>query len=142
MRHGFFSIGMAKMVGDKGKVLSLDLQPKMLAVTEKRASQAGIANRISTHLCRPDDLGVMEKADFILTFWMAHEVKNKTRFFRQLHASLLPHGKLLIAEPKMHVAAKQFQETLEKAQSIGLKLHGQPPIRFSRSAVLKKSAVR
>ena len=49
----------------------------------------------------------------------------------RLHASLLPHGKLLIAEPKVHVAAKQFQETLEKAQSIGLKLHGQPPIRCS-----------
>jgi hypothetical protein len=72
---------------------------------------------------------------------MVHEVRNKTRFFRQLLSNLGAHGNLLIAEPKMHVTAKQFQQTLQKAQTVGLKLHGRPPIRFSRSAVLNKSAV-
>ena len=36
---GFFSIGMAKLVGDKGKIFSVDLQPKMLEVTEKAAEK-------------------------------------------------------------------------------------------------------
>ena len=47
---GFFSIGMAKMVGDKGKVLSVDIQPKMLEITIKRAKRAGVDNRIYPHM--------------------------------------------------------------------------------------------
>jgi 2-polyprenyl-3-methyl-5-hydroxy-6-metoxy-1,4-benzoquinol methylase len=136
---GFFSIGMAKMVGDRGSVIALDLQPKMLEVTKMRARRAGFENRVTTHLCQPDAIGVKDTVDFILTFWMVHEVPNKTEFFRQLNANLNPNGKLLIAEPKMHVSAAKFLEILETAQSVGLKLAGQPTIRFSHSALFKKS---
>jgi 2-polyprenyl-3-methyl-5-hydroxy-6-metoxy-1,4-benzoquinol methylase len=136
---GFFSIGMAKMVGEKGRVIAVDLQPKMLAVTKRRALRANVANRIKTRLCQPDDVRVEEAVDFILTFWMVHEVQNKIQFFSQLNSTLVPNGKLLIAEPKMHVAAAQFLRILETAQSLGLKLQGQPAIRFSRSALFKKS---
>jgi len=36
---GFFSIPMASMTGEKGKVYCVDLQPKMLAVLEKRGKK-------------------------------------------------------------------------------------------------------
>ncbi|UCH21204.1 MAG: class I SAM-dependent methyltransferase [Deltaproteobacteria bacterium] len=136
---GFFSLAMAKMVGEKGKVIAVDLQPKMLAVTKRRALRASVANRITTRLCQPDKIGVAQAVDFVLTFWMVHEVQDKIQFFSQLNSTLVPNGKLLIAEPKMHVAATQFLQILETAQSIGLKLQGQPAIRFSRSALFKKS---
>lgn len=136
---GFFSIAMAKMVGQKGRVIAVDLQPKMLAATKRRARRAKVANRITTHLSQPDKIGVTEAVDFILTFWMVHEVRDKIQFFSQLDATLVPDGNLLIAEPKMHVAAAQFLRILEAAQSVGLKLQRQPAIRFSRSALFKKS---
>jgi ubiquinone/menaquinone biosynthesis C-methylase UbiE len=136
---GFFSIGMAKLVGDSGGVIAVDLQSKMLEVTKKRARRAGFENRVTTHLCQPDAIGVKDTVDFILTFWMVHEVANKTEFFRQLNANLNPNGKLLIAEPKMHVSATHFQEILERAQTVDLKLAEQPTIRFSHSALFKKS---
>ena len=41
---GHFSIGMARLVGDKGKVVAIDMQQKMLDVTLKRASRAGVAD--------------------------------------------------------------------------------------------------
>jgi ubiquinone/menaquinone biosynthesis C-methylase UbiE len=135
---GFFSIGMAALVGNSGGVIAVDLQPKMLDITKKRAGRFGFENRVSTHLCRPDAIGVKDTVDFILTFWMAHEVPDKTEFFRQLNANLNPNGKLLIAEPKMHVSATHFQKIVEKAQTIGLKLTDQPNIRFSHTAVLEK----
>jgi 2-polyprenyl-3-methyl-5-hydroxy-6-metoxy-1,4-benzoquinol methylase len=50
---GFFSIGMAKLVGDNGKVFSVDLQSKMLEITEKRARRAGVDRRIFIHRCAP-----------------------------------------------------------------------------------------
>ena len=135
---GFFSIGMAKLVGDSGGVIAVDQQSRMLEVIKKRARRAGFENRVSTHLSRPDAIGVHDTVDFILTFWMVHEVPNKPEFFRQLHANLASKGKLLIAEPKMHVGARRFQEILERAHTIGLKLADQPSIRFSHSAVLEK----
>jgi ubiquinone/menaquinone biosynthesis C-methylase UbiE len=135
---GFFSIGMAKLVGDRGRVIAVDLQSKMLAVTQKRARRIGLENRVTTHKCRPDAIGIKETVDFILTFWMVHEIPDKTEFFGQLHANLDSKGKLLMAEPKMHVTAKRFQEILARARTVGLQLADQPPIRFSHSAVLEK----
>ena len=84
---GFFSIGMAKMVGDSGKVIAVDLQQKMLDIMLKRARRAGVADRISPHHCQPDIIGLDEKVDFILTFWMVHEVSDQKDFFNQLHAT-------------------------------------------------------
>jgi ubiquinone/menaquinone biosynthesis C-methylase UbiE len=46
---GFFSIGMARIVGENGKVIAADLQKKMLDILMKRAARAGVANRITPH---------------------------------------------------------------------------------------------
>ncbi len=134
---GFFSIGMAKLVGDNGKVFCVDLQSKMLEITEKRARRAGVAQCIFIHRCAPDALGIDEKVDFILTFYMVHEVKDQPDFFNLLLSKLNSGGKILIAEPKFHVSAEEFQKTLKIAQSAGLKTCAQPPIRFSHAVVLE-----
>ena len=55
---GLFSIAMAAMVGDAGRVLAVDLQPQMLRTLEQRAERAGVADRIQTHTCRADSLDV------------------------------------------------------------------------------------
>jgi ubiquinone/menaquinone biosynthesis C-methylase UbiE len=136
---GFFSIGMAKLVGDNGKVFSVDLQSKMLEITEKRARRAGVAQRIFIHRCAPGTLGIEEKVDFILTFYMVHEVRDQPDFFNQLLSNLNHGGKILIAEPKFHVSAEEFQKTLKIAQLTGFKICGQPSIRFSLTAVLEAS---
>ena len=43
---GYFSIGMAKLVGAAGKVIAVDLQQKMLDVMHRRARRSGVADRI------------------------------------------------------------------------------------------------
>jgi cyclopropane fatty-acyl-phospholipid synthase-like methyltransferase len=135
---GFFSIGMAKMVGDNGNVIAVDLQKKMLDIMLKRAKHAGLADRISPHLCEPDKIGILDKVNFILTFWMVHEVGNQKDFFSQLGSILAPGGKILTAEPKMHVSAEDIDKTIEIARSTGLRLQGQPAIRFSHTALFEK----
>ena len=134
---GFFSIEMAKMVGDNGHVIAVDLQQKMLDIMVKRAKHAGLVDRISPHRCEPDKIGILKKVDFILTFWMVHEVGNQKELFSQLGSILAPGGKILTAEPKMHVSAKDIQQTIEIARSAGLRLHGQPVIRFSHTALFE-----
>ena len=46
---GFFSIGGSEMFGDSGKVIAVDLQPKMLDNMLKGAMHASLADWISPH---------------------------------------------------------------------------------------------
>ena len=103
----------------------------------KRAARAGVAARITLHRCVPDKIGLEEQCDFILVFWMAHEVQQQKAFFNELRSILNLGGKILVAEPRMHVSAASFQKTLDVAQSTGLRLCGHPLIRFSHTALFE-----
>ncbi len=133
---GFFSIGLAKLVGDEGHVIAADVQQKMLNILLRRAEGAGVSDRIHIHKCEPNRLGVESAVDFILAFWMVHEVPDTRVFFRQARSCLKQEGKILIAEPKFHVSSTRFQEILDSARESGLNRAETPSIRFSRSAVL------
>jgi len=134
---GYFSVGMAEMVGDTGTVLAVDLQQKMLATVMKRARRAGLAGRIVPCLGRADNIATGRPLDFILAFWMVHEVPAQQRLFQGLKQLLAPAGKILIAEPKMHVSAAGLNKSLDTAQSCGLRCIARPGIRFSRTALLE-----
>lgn len=136
---GYFSVAMAKMVGPSGRVLSVDLQEKMLQYLKKRASRAGVIERITTVLAEPDDVKITGQADFMLAFWMVHEVKDIPRFFGQVTATLKPGGKVLYVEPRMHVTQKRFEEILGHAKDAGFAENDGPKVGMSRSAVLEKA---
>ena len=135
---GYFSIGMAKIVGKTGKIISVDIQQKMLDTLIKRAKEASVASRITTFLCDENDIGINEKVDFALTFWMVHETPDELNFLKQVHSILNKSGKLLLAEPKIHVTLTEFKKTLSIAQDLGFKLIDSPIIYFSHTAVFEK----
>jgi len=87
-------------------------------------------------LCRADVIEIEEPADFILAFWMVHEVPDQEKFFNHLKILLGSDGKILIAEPKMHVTAEALKRTLDTAQSCGLQYIEKPDIRFSHAVLL------
>jgi 2-polyprenyl-3-methyl-5-hydroxy-6-metoxy-1,4-benzoquinol methylase len=134
---GFFSIGMARLVGSDGLVISLDVQHEMLDVLRKRAVRAGVSERIRTYRCTPNDLCVATKVDFILAFWVVHEVPDQKGFFRQLRPLAQVDSYLLFVEPKLHVSSERFQRTLEQAMGESWRYAGDPSIRLSRSAILR-----
>lgn len=138
---GLFSIGLAKLIGDKGCVIAADIQQEMLNILEKRAEKAECSDRIRTHKSELNRLGVETTVDFILAFWMVHEVPDTDIFFSQIRSCLKPKGKILIAEPKFHVSLMHFQEILVSAQESGLNLCETPCLRFSRSAVLENDSL-
>ena len=137
---GFFAIGLAKLVGDKGCVIAADVQPKMLEAMHKRSEKNGLSSIIRPHQCKPNNLGVETTVDFILAFWMLHEVPNPKLFFRQIRACLKSNGMILIVEPKLHVSLKHFQETVDLAREWGLNFYETPTIKFSRSVILKNNS--
>ena len=134
---GHFSIGMAGFVGSTGTVIAVDLQQKMLDIMSKRSRRAGLDDRIIPHLCRADAIDIDESVDFILAFWMVHEVPDQSQFFKQLKLLLAVEGQILIAEPKMHVTAQHLEKTVEIAHSCGLQCVEKPDIRYSHAALLE-----
>jgi ubiquinone/menaquinone biosynthesis C-methylase UbiE len=138
---GFFSLDMAEMVGPEGKVVCVDLQPKMIKALVRRATKAGVIDRIDHRVCDKNGLGLEGldgKIDFALAFALVHEVPDAEAFFEQIHAALRPRGTCLLAEPKGHVSEKRFEETLAAAKKTGLDLGERPDIRRSRAALLNR----
>ena len=134
---GYFSIGMAKMVGAKGRVISVDLQEKMLERVRLRAEQKGLLSRITLHKCSSDKLGVNEQADFALGFWMVHEVRNKESFFDEIVAFLKPGAHFLLVEPKMHVSELYFSKITNIAVKAGLTQCSEEKVGLSRAMLFE-----
>jgi ubiquinone/menaquinone biosynthesis C-methylase UbiE len=136
---GYFTIPMAKMAGEGARVIAADIQEAMLAAIKKRALQRGMEKRITLHLSSSASLGLEGKFDFILAFWMAHEVPDKLRLFGELHSLLKDEGKFLMVEPKFHVSKAQFAQTLQIAQEAGFTPAENPQIPLSMSVLLVKT---
>ncbi len=135
---GFFAIPMARLVGDEGRVLAVDLQQKMLDVLEKRATKAGVAGRIHPHRSKINSIGIDQCVDFTLAFYSAHEVPDLRWLLREIHSCLHEGGTFLLVEPVGHVSAADFQGLVRLAEEVGLALDHRPSIRLSRAAVLLK----
>lgn len=134
---GMFSIDMAQMVGDRGRVIAVDLQQQMLDVLRRRAERAGVADRITTHMCESDRLGIEIQADFALAFMMVHEVLDQHRLLAEVYGCLKPGGKFLVAEPKFHVPGPAFQQTVTTAEEVGFRAVEEPHVRWCRAVILQ-----
>lgn len=132
---GYFSIALAKIVGPRGKVVALDIQQQMIRRASRRAERHGAASQIDFRLCEPNYLGVKDPVDFVLAFWVAHEVDDLEKLFIEVRSFLQPQGHLLIVEPKGHVSASRFADTAELARNLGFKTSKGPVVRFSRSVI-------
>jgi ubiquinone/menaquinone biosynthesis C-methylase UbiE len=139
---GYFTLPLARMVGPRGRVVAIDIQPQMLNSLRRRAAKKGLAERIETRLAAADRLGLEEMngaADFALAFAVVHEMPSVESFFLEVAAALKPGALLFFAEPSGHVSVEAFQRELDAAQAAGLKAVNRPPVRHSHAAVLKKS---
>ena len=135
---GFFTLPMARMAGETGRVYSIDVQEKMIKSLNRRVAKAKLQNRIEARLCSESSLEVKDladKIDFALAFAVVHEVPDQAKLFEELFTSLRRGGRLLISEPTGHVTKEGFDETIETAKSSGFTVAGYPEIKRSLSAV-------
>jgi ubiquinone/menaquinone biosynthesis C-methylase UbiE len=134
---GFFSIEIAKMVGKKGEVFSVDLQEGMLQKLRNKISGSPLEEIIKPVKCEQNNININDKVDFILAFYMVHEVPDKDKLFYLLKNILNENGKFLIVEPKFgHVNKTEFEITISKAEKAGFLAAPGPKLHFSFSSVL------
>lgn len=134
---GFFSIEMAGMVGKSGRVIASDLQEGMLQKLENKIKGTAFQEQIRLHRSEKNRIGVSEKVDFILAFYVVHELPDKEKFFNEIRAILKPDGQVLLVEPSFHVSKKAFEETIRKAEKAGLRPLQGPKVFLSKAVLLR-----
>ena len=135
---GLFSIDMAQMVGKSGRVIASDLQEGMLQKVRDKIKGTELEKRITLHKCEENKIGVSEHVDFVLLFYIVHEIPNKEGFFNEIGTILKPNGQVLIVEPPFHVSKSSFEETVGKARDAGFTDIEGPNVLFSKTAILRK----
>lgn len=138
---GFYTLPLARLVGDHGKVIAVDLQEKMIASLRRRADRAGLSGRIETRICSSQSLLVDDlagKADFALAFAVLHEMPDPVAAIGAITRSLKAGGIFLLAEPQGHVTEQGFMNTSQIAVAQGLEIIEKPVIWHSHAVVLRK----
>lgn len=133
---GFFSIEMARLIGKSGNVVAADVQQGMLDIVRKKIKKLGIEN-IQLHKSE-GRIGLKQKFDFVLMFYMLHEVPKQDSLLHEVKTLLKPEGKVLIVEPKFHVSRKTFDNSIETVKAIGFRIIEKPRVFLSRSILLGK----
>jgi ubiquinone/menaquinone biosynthesis C-methylase UbiE len=141
---GFFSLPLARMVGDHGRVVCVDLQQRMLSTLGRRARRRGLDRIVETRLCSQERLGLDDlagRAGLVLAAHVVHESTFPERFLEGCRTTLQPGGRLVILEPAGHVTAEEFGATRELALASGLVEHRRGDLRRSRMLVLERRQV-
>jgi len=94
--EGYFSLRLAEIVGEKGKVYAADTNPEFLEFIKNAAKEKGLNNIIPIPSIK-DSLDLPEKSlDFIFMRNVTHHILNRAKYFKNLKDFLKPGGKIII----------------------------------------------
>src|ERR1700756_3313952 len=72
---GFFTLELARRVGPSGRVIAVDVQPRMIAGLKRRVAKAGLSKRVDARVAAENSLGLGDltgKIDFVLAMAVVH----------------------------------------------------------------------
>lgn len=138
---GFFTLEIANLVGPTGRVVAVDVEPRMIEGLKRRAGKAGLSDRIDARVVGPTSMqlaGLDAAIDFVFAFAVVHELPSAASFFAEAAHAMKPGAELLLVEPAGHVGEAEFAEEIKAAADNGLTVADRPPIRRSMAALLRK----
>ncbi len=138
---GYFTIPMARMAGERGRVIAADLQPEMLDGMLRNAVEAGVEKRVEPRLCGQKSMNIGDlsgQIDFVILFMMLHEVPDRERLVWEVRDALKPGGRLLFAEPVVHVGKQSFERSLRMMRQTGFTVVKPLHVAICRAVLLEK----
>lgn len=136
---GFFTREMARMVGPAGRVIGCDLQEGMLDIVKDGIQGTEIQDVVTLHQCEKDRIGWSGKVDFILMFYVFHEIPDKAGCLNEMGTLLNPDGRILIVEPPFHVTKAAFEAMVTLARDAGLVEVERPRVLLSKTVILSSA---
>ena len=95
---GFFTLELARRVGSNGRVVAIDVQPRMVAGLNRRLKKAGLLERVEARIAPAESLGLADlrgEVDFTLAMAVVHEMPSASWFFGQAGEAMKPGSTLL-----------------------------------------------
>jgi len=122
---GYYAFRMAPKVGEKGKILAVDIQDEMLAALKKRIEKEKVAN-VETIKCTESDPKLPEKGvDLVLMVDVYHELAFPYEVMMAIRKALKPGGRVVLVEyraedPKVPIKEvhKMSQEQIKKEMGV------------------------
>lgn len=123
---GLFTVELARMVGQGGRVHAVDLQAPMLAATETRLAAAGYADRVVTHRAGLHSLPLADQSvDVALMVATLGEVPAPVLALDEVRRVLKPNGRLAISEELPDPGYVPLPLVKRWAKDAGLRFGGQ-----------------
>jgi ubiquinone/menaquinone biosynthesis C-methylase UbiE len=95
---GYFEPWLSRAVGSSGRVLALDVEPRMVEHMQQRAQQEGLRN-VESRLVAPNDPGLpIASVDRILIVNTWHHIDARIHYADKLARALRPSGELWIVD--------------------------------------------
>ncbi len=119
---GAFTIIASKLVGDKGNIIAVDIQPEMIAKVKARLEAQGIKN-VETHVASGYQLPIQDSTlnrAFMVT--VLPEVPDPVRCLREVKRVLKPGGIVSLTEEFFDPDYPRRSTTKKWAEAAGLKL--------------------
>jgi ubiquinone/menaquinone biosynthesis C-methylase UbiE len=91
---GYFALRIAKRVGPGGRVLAVDVEPKILDVLRARLEKAGLRNVTPVLALGDDPLLPARSCDLVLLVDVYHHLPDGPRYLARLAALLRPGGRI------------------------------------------------
>jgi len=138
---GFFTLELLQRVGPIGRVIAVDMQPKMLERLQRRAQKAGLDARLDTRLAPIESMGIADLAgdvDFTLAFAVVHEFPSAANFFTEVAQASKPGARTLVSEPNGHVDTQEFEKEINAALAAGFRVKERLKLRGSHAVLLQK----
>ena len=139
---GFFTLDIARLVGPSGRVVTVDVQPRMIEALRRRARRDGLLDRIDARVVEAGSMalaGLDGSIDFVFACAVVHEWPSSAQFFAEAARAMKTGAKLLLAEPAGHVTGAEFLEQIAAAERNGLRLIDRPALARCITALLSKA---
>lgn len=96
--NGFYTLRLAKLVGEEGRVLAVDIQPEMLTLLRERAAEQQVDNVEPILGTLIDPCLPAGEMDLVLMVDVYHELSHPEHVLRKVRESLKPDGRLALVE--------------------------------------------
>jgi ubiquinone/menaquinone biosynthesis C-methylase UbiE len=136
--NGRYTIETARRVGNTGKVIAVDIEPKMIDRVMQRAQAEGVAN-IEARVANVYDLPFADNVfDVVYMIAVISEIPESVRAMREFYRVLSPSGTLVLSELLTDPDYPLAQTLIRKASTANFRLKKKVGNFFAYTLIFEK----